>query len=508
MHSLRARLIAVLLVLAGAGLLTLAAITYTEQRSFMLTRLDQQAESAAPAVSHVLDEEGLGPAGAASVGAAGRSAPGAGRGPGAAAGAAAGAGAQQPPSSGPGPNFNLPPGTYGQRRDASGRVLGGRAFFAYDQKPLPAPDIPASVPLDTPMTVSSRGSSGLQYRIFAQRDREDSGITIVAVPMREMQQTLSHLLLVEGLVIAGVLVLLAVGANVAVRLGLRPLDRIGRTASEIAAGQLSRRVSPAESRTEVGRLGLALNSMLERLEQAFAERASSEQRLRRFLADASHELRTPLASIRGYAELFRMGAAADARDTERAMRRIEEESSRMGALVEDLLTLARLDHPPQSVRTPVDLAQLAGDALDDARAMAPDRAITMSAAGAGVVSGDPDQLRQVLANLMRNALLHTPAGTPIELTLSRDDRQVALSVRDHGPGLPDADGEQLFERFWRAEPGRERGRAGAGLGLAITRAIVEAHGGSITAEQAPGGGALFTVRLPAAQEALATEAAH
>ena len=225
--------------------------------------------------------------------------------------------------------------------------------------------------------------------------------------------------------------------------------------------------------------------MLARLEEAFAERRASEERLRRFLADASHELRTPLASIRGYAELFRIGAAREGPEMEKAMSRIEAESARMGVLVEDLLALARLDEVRDIHREPVDLAALAGDAVADARAVAPEREITLdrgtTASGDGaavVLDGDPGQLRQVLSNLLRNALVHTPAGTPVEVFVRADGDDALLEVRDHGPGLPTGDPAELFGRFWRAEAGRGRGRAGAGLGLSIVAAIVAAHGGA------------------------------
>ncbi|MBA2581543.1 MAG: sensor histidine kinase, partial [Thermoleophilaceae bacterium] len=239
------------------------------------------------------------------------------------------------------------------------------------------------------------------------------------------------------------------------------------------------------------------NAMLGQIERAFAERQASEDRLRRFLADASHELRTPLSSIRGYAELFRIGAARKPADTEKAMRRIESEAARMGVLVEDLLALARLDELREPDREPVDLTHVARDAADDARAAAPERTIELDANGPVVVLGDPHQLRQVLANLMRNALVHTPAGTPIELRVGRDGAEAMLEVRDHGPGLPTADSEAIFERFWRADPGRGRGRAGAGLGLAIVSGVVAAHGGRVQAADAAGGGASFVVWLPA-----------
>jgi two-component system OmpR family sensor kinase len=320
----------------------------------------------------------------------------------------------------------------------------------------------------------------------------------VAVPLREVEDTLSRLRGIEILLVVGVLAALGVTALFVVRLGLRPLDRMQVTAGAIAAGELSRRVSPATSRTEIGRLGIALNAMLDRLEEAFAQRTASEDRLRQFIADASHELRTPLASIRGYAELFRMGATQDSAEVERAMQRIEGESKRMGVLVDDLLTLARLDQEPARTHAPVDLAALVSDAVKDARVTAPDREIAIVASSASFVIGDSDQLRQVLANLLRNALVHTPAKTPIEVTVGEDGAWVNVTVRDHGPGLPSEASERLFERFWRAEGGRERGKSGAGLGLAIASAVVHAHDGEIEARNADGGGAAFTVRLPGA----------
>jgi two-component system OmpR family sensor kinase len=402
-----------------------------------------------------------------------------------------------PGGGGPGgPNPHLPPGIYGQRRTADGKVLTHLLISYYGHAAPAAPLIPAHVSSGELITVGSAGSSGLRYRVYVHHDPEDAALTVVALPLREVDDTLSRLLLVEALVVAGTLIALGIGAFFVVRLGLRPLDRMALSAGEIAAGQLSRRVTPATPRTEIGRLGLALNAMLERLEQAFAQRERSEERLRRFLADASHELRTPLASIRGYAELFRMGATRDEVDTQTAMRRIEDESTRMGVLVEDLLTLARLDEAPALTRVPVDLATLARDAVDDARATAPERAISVDTLGPALVSGDSHQLRQVLANLLRNALIHTPPATTIEVSIEQDDTSITLSVRDHGPGLPDGSAQRLFERFWRAEAGRERGKAGAGLGLAIVAGVVEAHGGQVSARNAEGGGALFVVVLP------------
>jgi two-component system OmpR family sensor kinase len=402
------------------------------------------------------------------------------------------------------PGDRPPPGTYGEHRDAAGRSTGPGCFLAYGQTAPPAPALPAVIHPGAHLTVNAR-SGDLDYRVVALPDRE-SGSIVVAVPLAGVEQTLNRLLVVEALVIAGVLLVLGVVAALLVRVGLRPLDRMATTAGIIAGGELSRRVSPATPRTEVGRLGLALNAMLERLEEAFARRQESEDRLRRFLSDASHELRTPLASIRGYAELFRMGAAREPDDVAKAMRRIEEEAARMGVLVEDLLALARLDELRDPVRRPVDLSEFARDEVDDARATAPDREIALGVHDGALVLADAHQIRQVLANLLRNALVHTPPGTPVEVTVEPAGADVRVDVRDHGPGLPTDDADSLFERFWRAEAGRERGKGGAGLGLAIVAGIVEAHHGRVHAANAQDGGARFTVLLPAAAPAPAVAA--
>jgi len=460
MASLRARLLAALLALTALGLLLLGGITYVEQRSFELDRIDQQARS------------GLGEV----------------------VGAVEG---QQSPRGGPGgggPGFGLPPGTYGQVRAPDGSVRSH--VFGFDPDITADPDLPHDSPLNLVFTASGQNDDEGEYRVYAARDPRGAGIAVVAVPLGDVNTRLNRLLLVESLVILAVLIMLGSVAWAVVRVGLLPLDRMGHTAGAIAGGDLSHRVESTDPRTEVGRLGLALNAMLDRLEQAFRQREASENRLRRFIADASHELRTPLSSIRGYAELFRMGAARDPAEVAKAMQRIEDEAARMGVLVEDLLMLARLDEIAEAPHTEVDLAALAGDAVSDARATAPDREIGLEVGPHGPVLGDAHQLRQVLANLMRNALVHTPPGTGIEVAVADSDGHVRLQVRDHGPGLPSAEADELFERFWRAEGGRERGRAGAGLGLAIVAAIVDAHGGRVAAANAPGGGAVFTVDLP------------
>jgi two-component system OmpR family sensor kinase len=271
---------------------------------------------------------------------------------------------------------------------------------------------------------------------------------------------------------------------------------MGHTARSIVASDLSQRVTPADEKTEVGRLGLALNTMLSQLEAAFAERAATEQRLRHFVSDASHELRTPLTSMRGYAELLRRNPDMDAEDVLLAMQRVEDEAQRMGILVDDLLLLARLDQGRPLERRPVDLEALVTDAVSDARVGDPNRVITSHIGVPLRVIGDDQRLRQAVGNLLRNAVVHTPVGTPIEVELRSEDGRAVLEVIDHGPGIPQGHAQRIFERFHRAQPERSRDQGGSGLGLSITAAIVGAHGGRISVEPTPGGGATFRIELP------------
>jgi two-component system OmpR family sensor kinase len=477
-----------MVALVAAGLAVAAFVTYEEQRSFLLTRVDQQVLAAVVPFSAALrfEQPQFGPFPR-------RRPP-------------LGFGSGRP--SGQRRSTFLPPGTFGELVGPDRQVL-RRRTFSYGGNEGPAPTLPAHFPISRSgaaprlFTVSSAG--GVRYRVVALAVGRNTAI--VAVPLREADQTLHRLVVVEALVAGGVILALVLLGWVVIRVGLRPLERIGRVTSEIAGGDLSRRVSPADSRTEVGRLGLSLNEMLTQIEQAFEDRRSSEDRLRRFLADASHELRTPLSSIRGYAELFRLGAAEDPATLARAMERIEAEAARMGVLVEDLLLLAQLDQIPEPRRVPVDLREIVEQAAGDARVLAPERTVTVAEADAPVpVSGDPDQLRQLLANLMRNAVLHTPPQSPIELRLRREEAppRAVLEVRDWGPGLAPEDLERVFDRFWRADGGRSRGPAGAGLGLAIVQAIVLAHGGEVSVENADGGGARFRIQLPP-QDAAASQ---
>jgi two-component system OmpR family sensor kinase len=306
-----------------------------------------------------------------------------------------------------------------------------------------------------------------------------------------------------------VIVVCALLGWLAIRRSFQPLIQVEETAAAIAAGDLSRRIPERPRTTEVGRLTASLNGMLAQIESAFRARAASEDRTRRFAADASHELRTPLAAIRGYAELYRQGAVPPS-DVPRTMQRIEDEARRMGGLVEDLLLLARLDARRPAKAEPVDLAVLAGDAVHDARGLAPDRSVRLvgleNSAGPvpAVVIGDEGSLRQVVTNLVANAVRHTPSGTPIEVAVGTEpgdgtSPQAVLEVRDHGAGLPPDEAERVFERFYRMDSSRQRAHGGgSGLGLSIVAAVTAAHDGTVGVLATPGGGATFRVALPLA----------
>ncbi|PZA21744.1 sensor histidine kinase [Modestobacter versicolor] len=357
-------------------------------------------------------------------------------------------------------------------------------------------------------TVRSRDGS-TTWRLVVAPVSADLAI-VVGSDLGEDKAVVTRLVRIQ--LVIGLLVLAAMGlaGYLLVRNSLRPLQEVEVTAQAIAAGDLSRRVPAGDERTEVGRLSGALNGMLGRIESSFrAQQASEEQavaseaRMRRFVADASHELRTPLTSIRGFAELHRQGAVRGAEDTGRVLSRIEAEATRMGLLVEDLLQLARLDQQRPLTLGPVDLAELAGDAVHDARAVQPDRPVTLrldeSLSDAPVVQGDEARLRQVIGNLVTNALTHTPVEAKVTVTLSEDPADpdvVVLAVRDEGPGLAPGDADRVFERFYRADASRTRAAGGTGLGLSIVASLVAAHGGRVDLTTAPGEGSTFAVRLP------------
>lgn len=358
----------------------------------------------------------------------------------------------------------------------------------------------AEAATEQPRTVPGTGPDGAwRIRVVPFAD----GYVIAAVSLTEARATVHRMTIVAALIGAATVGLAALGATVMVRRWLRPLTAIELTAEAIAGGDLSRRVEAAPVNTEVGRLAASLNAMLTQIEEAFLDRAASQERLREFVADASHELRTPLATIRGHAELYRHGMATTPGDVARLLSRIESESLRMGALVEDLLLLARMDAAPSLDLSTVDLLSVAADAVMDANAQDPTRPVglrPMSGDGwldaAPVVRADEARVRQILGNLLSNALRHTPPGSPVEVEVGVRAQVVRVQVVDHGPGLPAEIAERVFERFYRGDPGRVRSRGGAGLGLSIVQSLVDAHHGSVRHQPTPGGGSTFTVDLP------------
>ena len=379
------------------------------------------------------------------------------------------------------------------------------------------PDVPdltaaqAQARVDHPFTVSSTREDS-NWRVAAEPVRTTDGTggsIVVALPLGDIERTVEHMTIVLLLSGTGILLLGAGAGTWAVRRSLRPLRQIETTAAAIAAGDLSRRVPAAPTTTEVGRLGAALNGMLAQIEHAFGARTASEARMRRFVADASHELRTPLATIRGYGELYRMGALTEREQLDDTMRRIEDSASRMGGLVEDLLSLARLDEGRPMHVGPVNLTALANDSISDLHALDPTRMPRLIPLGASdaatdrvpdacVVVGDEARVRQVLNNLVGNAARHTPPGTAVEIAVGVEGGNGILEVRDHGPGIDPEHAARVFERFYRVDASRGRSSGGSGLGMAIVAAIVAAHDGSVDLFETPGGGTTVRIALPVA----------
>jgi two-component system OmpR family sensor kinase len=484
--SLRVRLLLAVGAVALVALVAADVTTYSLLRSFLFERVDQTLDTTYFSVERTVQ---------------GHPAP-------------RPASSRKPPGPSPGSLSAVAPGTFVQERSATGAIVpsvgqsaiapGGRTY---------APKLPAHITglagqssggSAVYFTVSSTQAGAPQFRVRAAL-LDNGRQLIVATPLGDTVGTLHRLLAVEFAVTAVALLAAGLLGWWLVRVGLRPLRAMEGAAEAIAAGELHQRVAGENERTEVGRLARALNVMLGRIQTAFAERdaterdlRASEARMRHFVADASHELRTPLAAVSAYAELFERGANHNEADLGRVMSGIRSESGRMKALVEDLLLLARLDEGRPIEREQVELVCLAAEAVQTAQTVGSAWPVRLDAEQPVETMGDRDRLRQVLDNLLVNVRTHTPPGTSTTVRLSRLDDVAVVEVADNGPGLDDEQAAQVFERFYRADPSRSRVHGGAGLGLSIVKAIVTAHGGQVSAGAAPDGGAIFTVRLPAA----------
>ena len=464
--SLRGRLLLAIGAVALIALLAADIATYRSLKTFLYDRVDQSLES-----TRLPGTNGGGP----------------------------GPRGGGPGEGGPPDAARLAPGTFVELRDADGSVAystparfrGGEEY---------SPDVPDQVDISsggsTFFTVDAVESGGPEFRVRAS-SLSDGGLLLVAVPLDDTTATLRRLLAIEvAVTVAALAAAIAFGWWL-VRIGLRPLREMEATADAIAEGDLDRRVPGDDAKTEVGHLALAFNTMVGRIQEAFAARDATEARLRQFVADASHELRTPVAAVSAYAELFDRGANVRPDDLGRVMTGIRAETARMGELVEDLLLLARLDEGRPLEQQTVELVSIAAQAVDASRAVGPDWSMEVDAARPVEVQGDAARLRQVLDNLLGNVRAHTPSGTRTVVRVFEDGDDAVVEVADDGPGLDETQAARVFERFYRVEASRSREHGGAGLGLAIVAAIVGAHGGTVgvtSSTEHPG--ATFTVRLP------------
>jgi two-component system OmpR family sensor kinase len=470
---LRARLVAIIVLLLATGLVFAAVATRAVVSNYLVDEMDQQLQQAAREVTQLVNPDETGP--------------------------------------------RIPSEYVVVLRDARGETYSPIAWEQtlekYGTPRLPEEELADAVArgLDTFTADSTEGAIATRWRVVSVPVLVTTGAgaeraaAYVALPLAGVEETVKFLtrsLLASGV---GIVVLGGLAAYLLVHQSLRPLRRIESTAAAIAAGDLSQRIPPQPASTEVGSLAHSLNAMLAQIERAFSAQEQSEARMRRFVSDASHELRTPLATIKGYGELYRMGALDTSEKVDDTMGRIEDSARRMGTLVNDLLVLARLDEGRPMKHEPVDLVALARDTAQDLHALDPTRSVTVTGLSPGeappsgvVVTGDGDRLRQVLTNLVGNVARHTPAGSPAEIALGRvPDGGAMVEVRDHGPGVGPDQAGKIFERFYRADSSRNRGSGGSGLGLAIVAAIVGAHQGHVSVAETPGGGLTVRVLLPA-----------
>ena len=474
--TLRRRLIATMVLLVAVGLAAVDVVTLSSLHSYLYGRVDAQLDASSDLVQQFVlhTDERDKPIDVAEI------------------------------------QTRVSPDVYVEVLDAGGQVVVSRPSGTKAQAD-PPPRLPSPLPVRPALSadalsrrhgsylpdadavnVQSTVRNGPEYRL--QASPLPGGTLVVATRLDSTNATLASLRDIEVAVSLSVVVALLVLMTLLIRRGLRPLEVMTEEADTIAAGDLSRRVVPSDPDTEIGRLGRALNGMLGQIEAAFAQRTMSEDRLRRFLADASHELRTPLTSIRGYAELLRKGAFRHESDRQRALSRIEAEATRMGDLVEDLLTLARLGEGPEPERTRVDLVPVVRNAVADARAVDASRTITMHAALPVPVAGDEHRLEQLIHNLLGNALTHTPPGTPVSVQVIAEGDRAVLRVSDRGPGMDVEQASRIFDRFYRGDATRADG--GSGLGLFIVAAVARGLGGHVSVDTAVGEGATFEVVLP------------
>lgn len=473
---LRTRLILVSLSLSAVAILASDFASNSALRSFLINQVDTQLNSIAGGSLLRLDRAGIDP------------------------------NSTEDGSSTPGltpvrPLGGVPTATSVTLLDLNGKVvghLGGDLAQGSTTNPFTGLNISKVLEYNgKPFTLQEQGSAP-DIRAIARLLPSGEEIVVVSVALDSVDRTLGELRWIYLLISLILLNAIAIIANLIIRLSLRPLTQIEETAAAIAEGDFSARLPEQNPRTEVGRLTQSLNTMLGRIEDAFEARTQSESKLRRFVADASHELRTPLTAIRGFAELHRQGAVEGAEKTKELIGRIEKESIRMGSLVEDLLLLARLDQHRQVEREPVDLSLLAAEAVASAKAAGPEHPITLNTSDEDIfVLGDQLRIHQALANLLVNARTHTPAGTPISVTISQSEDETLLTVSDQGPGLSPEHQAKIFERFYRADSSRARtGGEGSGLGLSIVDSVMKALGGSVSVHSVEGEGTTFALHFP------------
>ena len=485
--SLRARLLLAVGVVALLALFAADLATYTQLRSFLYNRVDQDLAQSAPHYEQQAgegDDDNDGPP------------------------------ANPQPGGGPqggGPEYRLT--LFGEVVTPTGHAVGAVISTAYYNGKNYTPTIAANITGFSTgpngdqiayFTTSSTTSGEPEFRVLAEK-LKSGDILIIAEPSDDVTATLNALELVEIIVSSAALVAAILLGWWLVRRGLRPLMAMERTAESIAEGELDERVPGANESTEVGRLANTLNVMLSRIQQAFAQRdateadlRATEERLRRFVADASHELRTPIAAVSAYAELFERGASSRPEDLSRVLQGIRAETGRMGRLVEDLLLLARFDEGIPLSLGSVELVSLAADAVKTAAAVGPQWPVKLVASNPVEVTGDGLRLRQIVDNFLSNVRAHTPPGTTTTVSVGTDGDMAVIKVEDTGPGFTEEQAAKVFERFYRTDSSRSRSHGGAGLGLSIAASIALAHGGTIEATPARGGGAVFSVRIPIA----------